>query len=132
MPFKGPAGYAFNRTRQSYLATHVCLAGTHWSRFRGLMWTDAASFKSGQGLWIVPCHGVHTFAMRFPIDVAYLDRSGRVVHIEKQLKPWRIAPVRSKAVSVLELPENTLDSTDTSVGDELEIAMSGTREARAQ
>ena len=41
------------------------------------MGTDAGSFPAGRGLWIVPCHGVHTFAMRFPIDVIYLDSDKR-------------------------------------------------------
>ena len=107
MSVPGPKGYALNRTRNAYLATHVRLAGTHWSRFRGLMGTEAASFPAGQGLWIVPCHGVHTFAMRFPIDVIYLDGDKVVVHIEENLKPWRVAPVRLRAASVLELPDRT-------------------------
>ena len=126
---QGPAGYAFNRTRHAYLATRLRLADTHWSRFVGLMGTAAADFRSGQGLWIVPSHGVHTLAMRFPIDVVYLDRSGVVIYMQRQLKPWRLAPVRRKAVSVLELPANTLDTTGTSLGDELEIAMGQHREA---
>ena len=66
MPVPGPTGYALNRTRQSYLARVSCaLRSTHWSRFCGLMGTDAGSFPAGQGLWIVPSRGVHTFAMRF-------------------------------------------------------------------
>jgi uncharacterized protein len=67
MAASGHMGYAFNRTRGSFLATQLCIAGTHWSRLRGLMCTDAASFRAGQGLWIVPSRGVHTFAMRFPL-----------------------------------------------------------------
>jgi uncharacterized membrane protein (UPF0127 family) len=118
-----PTGYAFNRSRHAYLATEVAVADTHWTRLRGLMGTPAASFRSGQGLWIIPCHGVHTFAMRFPIDVVYLDREKTVVHIERSLQPWRIAPVRRKAASVLELPADTLNTTGTAIGDELEIAL---------
>jgi uncharacterized membrane protein (UPF0127 family) len=121
----GPTGSAFNRTRQAHLATQMSTAGTHWSRFRGLMWTDPANFPAGSGLWIVPCKGVHTFGMRFPIDVLYLDGDKMVVHIENQLKPWRIAPVRMAAVSVLELPGNTARSTGTSLGDLIEITLGG-------
>jgi uncharacterized protein len=115
-------GYAFNRTRQCYLATELRLAATHWSRFRGLMGRNAGDFGAGKALWIVPCHGVHTLAMRFPIDVLYLDRNKVVVHLEQGLKPWRVAPVRMAATSVLELPEGTLRSTGTLIGDELNIA----------
>lgn len=128
MSVPGSIGYAFNRTRQAYLATQVTLAATHWSRFRGLMCTPAAEFRPGDGLWIVPCRGVHTFAMRFPIDVLYLDGRKRVVHIEENLRPWRIAKVSLRAASVLELPGDTLRSHQTAVGDEIDIAMGQARE----
>jgi uncharacterized membrane protein (UPF0127 family) len=124
-----PTGYAFNRTRRAYLATELSLANTHWSRLRGLMCTDAANFSAGKALWIVPCRGVHTFAMRFPIDVLYLDGEKIVVHVEKNLMPWRMAPVRMRATSVLELPPNTLAGTGTTVGDELEITIGQKPEA---
>ena len=83
----GPKTYAFNRTRQAYLATDLSVAETHWSRFCGLMLKDASNFQKGQGLWIVPSRGVHTFAMRFSIDVVYLDKAKRVVHLEPGLNP---------------------------------------------
>jgi uncharacterized membrane protein (UPF0127 family) len=118
----GPIGYAFNRTRQAYLATQLSIAETHWSRFRGLMGAGTGDFPPGQGLWIVPSHGVHTLGMRFSIDVAYLDSNHVVVHIESGLKPWRVAPIRLNADSVLELPENTLAATGTRVGDQIKIA----------
>ncbi len=95
------------------------------------MCTDVAAFGSGQGLWIVPSHGVHTFAMRFPIDVAYLDRNKVVVHMEKNLKPWRIAAVRMEAASVLELPSDTLQSTGTALGDAIEFGTGSPEEVRA-
>jgi hypothetical protein len=93
------------------------------------MWTDAANFPAGRGLWIVPCHGVHTFGMRFPIDVIYLNGDKIVVHIENELKPWRMAPVRLAAASVLELPGNIIQSTGTSLGDEIDIAVGKMPEA---
>jgi uncharacterized protein len=118
-------GYAFNRTRNAYLATNLSVAGTHWSRLRGLMGKDAGSFPAGNGLWIIPSRGVHTLAMRFPIDVLYLDRDKHVVHVEENLKPWRVAKVSMQTASVLELPGNTLKSSGTAVGDEIEIALNG-------
>lgn len=130
MTAPGPMGYAFNRTRRAFLATQLCIARTHWSRLRGLMFTDAASFFAGQGLWLVPSHGVHTFAMRFPIDLVYLDEDKVVIHAERSLRPWRVAPVRTGAASVLELPTNTLNSTATAIGDEIEIALGRAGEAR--
>jgi len=123
-------GYAYNRTRQTYLATDLTVANTHWSRLRGLMGTEAKDFFPGKGLWIVPCRGVHSLAMRFPIDVVYLNAKKVVVHVEKALKPWRMASVRLRAATVLELPSSTLSQTSTSVGDEIEISLDGNGDKR--
>jgi uncharacterized membrane protein (UPF0127 family) len=114
-------GYVLNRTRRQFLATRLTIADGHWTRLRGLIGLGRESFSSGHALWILPCRGVHTLGMRFPIDVVYLDRDQVVVHLEANLPPWRFAPVRLKAASVLELPENTLRLTGTTIGDELEI-----------
>jgi uncharacterized membrane protein (UPF0127 family) len=121
MPGFVALGQAFNQTRQVYLATNLAVAQTHWSRLRGLLGATESDFRNGCGLWIRPCRGVHTLAMRFPIDVVYLDHAGAVVHLERGLQPWRFAPVRLQAASVLELPRNTVTSTGTEVGDRIEI-----------
>ena len=112
---------AFNRTRQTFLATALAVADTHWTRLRGLLGLHADDFRNGSGLWIVPCHGVHTLGMGFPIDVVYLDGSLTVVHVQRELKPWRFAPVRLQAASVLELPCRAAAETRTEVGDRIEI-----------
>jgi uncharacterized protein len=116
-------GQAFNQTRQAYLATALAVADTHWTRLRGLLGLASSDFRNGSGLWIVPCHGVHTLGMGFPIDVIYLDRSMKVIHIQSDLQPWRFAPVRSNAASVLELPCRTADETKTALGDRIEITL---------
>src|SRR5271163_5347585 len=121
MPPRGPKGYAFNRTRATYLATDLVIAQTHWSRFRGLMATDSSHFPRGVGLWISPSHGIHSFAMRFPIDAVYLDRDRIVIHIEEGLKPWRLAAVRVQAASVIEVPAGTIDESLTVTGDHIDI-----------
>ena len=122
-----PCGQAFNRTRQVYVATELAAAETHWSRLRGLLGVSADDFGNGRGLWIRPCRGVHTLAMRFPIDVVYLDRAGTVVHVEHNLQPWRFSPVRMQAASILELPSHTVARTGTALGDRIEIKMKETR-----
>jgi len=114
-------GYAFNRTRQAFLASSLRVAKSYWSRLLGLIGTDSANFGYGQGLWIVPCRGIHTFAMNFPIDVLYLDSKQLVVHIEENVAPWRVTPVRMDTVSVVELPARTVWTTGTMIGDVLEI-----------
>lgn len=114
---------AFNQTRQAYLATALAVADTHWTRLRGLLGLNSSDFRNGSGLWIVPCHGVHTLGMGFPIDVVYLDRSMTVIHIQSDLQPWRFAPIRTQATSVLELPCRIAAETRTAVGDKIEITI---------
>lgn len=122
-PYTVPSrrGYVFNRTRQAFLATELRLADGHFSRLVGLIATPREEFQHGQALWIVPSRGVHTILMRYPIDVAYLDAGLRVVHVDVDMKPWRIGPVRSDSATVLEFPAHTLWNSGTSVGDQLEI-----------
>ena len=129
MPEYVARGYVLNCTRRQYLATRLAIADGHWSRLRGLMGKAPGTFASGDGLWILPCKGVHTLGMRFPIDVVYLSGDRKVVHLEQGLPPWRFAPIRLKASSVLELPEHTLRDTGTTIGDELEIATSTSGDA---
>lgn len=114
-------GYAYNQTRQAFLARELRVADTHWSRLRGLMGSAPESFPAGHGLWIVPCHGVHTLMMRYAIDVVYLNEKNEVLQIEENVKPWRMTPVNLDAVTVLELPSHTVWNTGTKVGDQVEM-----------
>jgi uncharacterized membrane protein (UPF0127 family) len=116
-------GQAFNQTRQAYLATALAVADTHWTRLRGLLGRSSSDFGNGSGLWIVPCRGIHTLGMGFAIDVVYLDRGMTVIHIQSDLQPWRFAPIRPQAASVLELPCRTAAETKTAVGDKIEITI---------
>ena len=116
---------AFNQTRQRTLASNLAVAQTHWTRLRGLLGTREHDFRNGRGLWIRPCHGVHTLGMKFAIDVVYLDDSMTVVHVQPGVRPWRFTPIRAKAASVLELPCSMIAETGTSVGDRIEITLAG-------
>ena len=131
MPESVSGGYVLNCSRRQYLATRLAVADTHLSRLCGLIGKSRQDFRDGAGLWIVPCRGVHTLGMRFPIDVVYLSRENVVLHLEQSLRPWRFAPVRLDVESVLELPENTLEATGTTIGDELEIDTRSTGAARS-
>ncbi len=130
----GPAerSYAFNSTRQTSLADDLRIAETHWTRLRGLLGTSAAQFVQGQGLWIVPCRGVHTLGMGFPIDVIYLGADYTVVHLERSLVPWRFAPLRWNAKTVLEVPASTIQATGTALGDCIQISRVDALDASAK
>lgn len=123
MPAKG---YAFNTTKQTFLATELRVADTHWARLVGLLGTGHKSFGAGKALWIVPCRGIHTLGMRYCIDVIYLDCSKHVIHVEENVRPWRVTPMRMDSDSVIELPSHTVWDTGTGVGDQIEIILNGT------
>lgn len=76
------------------------LADRFLTRLKGLMF--AASIGPDDGLWIVPCRGIHTFLMRFPIDVIFLDRNRRVVQLCGNVQPNRMGVMCLTAESVIE------------------------------
>lgn len=71
-------------------------------------------------MWIVPCEGVHTFGMKFEIDVIYLNRKRKVLKIRPSMPKRRIS-FCLPAHSVLELPAGMASQTATVVGDQLEF-----------
>jgi uncharacterized protein len=81
------------------------------------------SLEPGHALLIKPCSSIHTFFMRFPIDVVFLDRDSRVVRTAQHVKPWRILLGAKGAHAVIELPAGTLDTTELKPGDQLDIAL---------
>jgi len=107
-----------NLTRHTAVGDRVQLAGEGQSRRKGLLGRDR--LEGGEGLWIVPCEAVHTFWMRFPIDLVYLDRKHRVLKIRSHVHPWRLSACL-RAHSVIELPSGTVAVTQTMRGDTLSI-----------
>ena len=108
-----------NATRQAELAYRVEVADDGRKRRKGLLGRE--SLAAGEGMWIVPCEAVHTFGMRFAIDVVYLDRNNVVVKTRHSVVPWRMSACLS-AHSVLELAPGSVRSTGTSPGDLIEFS----------
>jgi uncharacterized membrane protein (UPF0127 family) len=101
------------------LAANVAVASSLPARIRGLL--GSSSLPAGQGLLIKPCKGIHTFFMKFSIDVIFLDRHNRIVALHPSLPPNRMTRIYLKAVSVLELPSGTLGGT-VAVGDVIDFS----------
>lgn len=108
-----------NETRNSVLADSAEIADTSASRRHGLLGRDNLPY--GHALWIVPCESVHTWGMKFPIDVLYLDRKKRVRKLRKVMVPWRLS-ICFLAHSVLELPAGVIEQTGTEPGDQLVLS----------
>lgn len=105
-------------TRGTSIGDFIDTAESSAQRRTGLL--KHAKLDQGAGLWIVPCEAVHTFFMKFAIDLIYLDRKRRVRSIVRELRPWRLS-ICLPAHSVLELPPGTIDRTNTQKGDELDL-----------
>ncbi len=109
---------AYNSINSNKLSDDVVLADRLLKRMIGLL---GKRKLEGESLWILPCMGVHTFGMRFPIDVVFLDRHNRIIALKKNLPPNRLTPLYPGAKSALELPSGIIDSTNTTVGDMIEF-----------
>lgn len=105
---------ALNATLDVPLATKVIWAGTSELRKRGLLEHDR--LEPGEAMYIVPTQWLHTFGMRFPIDIAFLDRGGRVLAVHHGLKPRRFSKLVLRAEGALEMAAGRLRATRTEPG----------------
>jgi uncharacterized membrane protein (UPF0127 family) len=110
---------ALNIRNGKQLADNVTVADNLFKRMKGLLGEN--EMHAGEALWIKPCISIHTFFMKFPIDVLFLDRKNHTITAISSMQPNRLTWFYPKAASVLELPAGTLDATDTRVGDEIQI-----------
>jgi uncharacterized membrane protein (UPF0127 family) len=117
-----------NRTSREYvvvnidrglsLAHRVRVAGNSSARRQGLLGIDQLPEEAG--LWIAPCEAIHTFGMKMPIDVIFLDQHLQVKKLRPHLPPRRISLCVS-AASVLELGAGSAARTGTVIGDRLKF-----------
>ena len=108
-----------NETKRTVLASEARTANTHLRRFVGLI--GRRRLMPGHGLVIEPCRSVHTFFMRFPIDVVYVDRTFTVMKVVPSLAPYRMSGTLGPAHAVIELPKGTAAQSGTEVGDVLAL-----------
>lgn len=107
-----------NISKDVVLGERIEVADTSEKRRRGLLQHER--LEAGEGLWIAPTESVHSFGMKFAIDVLYLNKAKKVVKVRPDMVPGRISLCLS-AYSVLELPAGRARETGTEVGDQLEF-----------
>jgi uncharacterized membrane protein (UPF0127 family) len=98
------------------IVPRVWNAVSAWERTRGLL--GRAPLQSGEGMMINECRLVHTLGMGYPLDLAFLDASGCVRKLLRNVRPARIAG-SLHAERTLELAPGTLDAIDLKPGDVL-------------
>jgi hypothetical protein len=100
------------------LGDAVDVADTSQKRRTGLLKHER--LEPGHGLWIVPCESVHTFFMKFAIDLVYVDKQRKVRKVRHAVAPWRMSACLS-AHSIIELPAGTAKRSETQAGDQLVV-----------
>ena len=113
------AGSLRNARHAGIVARTIETAFDSPTRNRGLL--GRSSLADDQALILAPCSSIHTFFMQFAIDVAFVDREGRVLRVRKALGPWRLQ-VAFGAFAVIEFASGSLDRSDTRSGDRLHVA----------
>jgi protein-S-isoprenylcysteine O-methyltransferase Ste14/uncharacterized membrane protein (UPF0127 family) len=108
-----------NETRNSTLIYSVTGALDPLTRLTGLLGTFPPD--SRRALYILPCTGVHTFGMDYPLDVIFLDGDGRVVKVIRNLPPNRVTGIVPSAGSALEFPAGVLGEGEVRIGDRLRV-----------
>ena len=99
------------------LVPNVRKTTTMLERMRGLL--ARPPLQAGEGLLIAPCPSVHTFGMRYALDLVFLDPAGQVLKLTRQLQPWRMSSC-PRAHATLELPPGTLEQSSIRIGERLE------------
>lgn len=108
-----------NETTKQTLVSELEVASTLWSRTKGLLGRDGLSDE--QALWILRCNSVHTFFMRFAIDLVFLNKRLEVTKVLERVKPGRVVwPVLS-ASSVVEMKAGAVERRPVRVGDKLNV-----------
>ena len=107
-----------NTRHQGIVARTLLTAFDSKSRRTGLLKHD--TLPEGSALIIAPSQAIHTFFMRFAIDVAFVSKDGLVLKVRHSVPPQRIA-VSWRAFAVIELPAGTLETNDIRPGDRLQV-----------
>lgn len=100
------------------VATQLQTAFDSATRRKGLL--GRTSMPGNAALFIAPCNGVHTFFMRFPIDIVFAGRDGRVVKVCHSVRPWRLALAFS-AFATIELAAGVAGAAGVQKDDRLRL-----------
>ena len=108
-----------NQTKNTILAEDVFIANTPFKRIKGLLGKKV--FLPDQAIILDPCNSVHTFFMRFAIDILFVDKDYKVVKALPKLDPNRITRIYWHSSRVIELPVGRLTFTNTQAKDQLQL-----------
>lgn len=109
----------YNSTQNNLITDDVKVAETFFTRSVGLL--SKKSVSSNEALVIKPCCSIHTFFMKFPIDVLFIGKNGNIIELYENVKPWRILPIHLASKYVLELCAGQISAKNIKKGDIIHI-----------
>jgi hypothetical protein len=95
----------------------IIMADTYSKRLQGLLGRKGLEDK--EGMMIVPCNSIHTYRMKFPIDVLFVDKDNVVLKVLRDFKPGRMGPFVLKSRYVMEAEAGSFRGIEK--GDKLEF-----------
>jgi uncharacterized membrane protein (UPF0127 family) len=117
---EGAGGQRIVNTRNGkVVADRLLTAFDSATRRKGLL--AHGSLPQSTALIIAPTNAIHTFFMKFPIDIVFVSKDGRVLKIRSSVPAWRMT-ASLRAYAVLEMAAGSLDGSDTQVGDRLAVS----------
>ena len=123
-----PQYCAYNQTRECFLALEVLAEEFSFADIGDLL--AKQSFRSGEGIWLKPFHGIPTSDLFAPLDLFYLDSDFRVIEVVESFPTFRATSLISRASSVLVLPAHSIYSSQTQQGDQLILCVAEEMEIR--
>ncbi|MCB0406622.1 MAG: DUF192 domain-containing protein [Bdellovibrionales bacterium] len=109
-----------NKTKNTIVANQIEEAKTFFERSRGLL--GRKQLSQGHALWIHHCSSIHTFFMKFDLDLIFVDKNLKVQSIYQNVKPWRVIIPGFSARSVFEFSAGQLNHDIIEKGDELYVS----------
>lgn len=108
-----------NKSSNTVISENFMIADTYFKRLKGLMFTKELPIQDA--LQIIPCNQIHTFFMKYSIDVLYLDNNNNIIYMDEEFKPGKIGKRVKNSVSIIELPYGKIKSKGIIIGQAIEL-----------
>jgi uncharacterized membrane protein (UPF0127 family) len=103
-----------NTNTKLIIADEVIIANSFYTRLKGLMFKEV--FNDGTAMMITPCNMIHTFFMKFSIDIVFISKNNEVIDIIEDMKPGKVSHMVGKAVGVIEFPAGVVNRMKIQIG----------------
>lgn len=96
------------------ISEDVMVANSFFKRFKGLMFSK--ELPEDKALYIIPCSEIHTFNMKYSIDVLYLDKNNNIIYLDENMKPGKIGRHVKNGSSIIEIPSGKVKNKGIKIG----------------